>query len=111
MRILLDESLPTDLAGELGLPLLKTVAQLGLKGFTNGDLLRRAEVLGIEVLITADQNLEFQQHIPGYALGVIVLRARSNRMEDLRPRVPAIHQALTLIGPGHVIHLGSQSNL
>ena len=107
MRILLDESLPTDLAAELSLPLLKTVAQLGLKGFTNGDLLRRAEAIGMDVLITADQNLEFQQHIPGYSLGLIVLRARSNRMEHLRRLVPAIHQALSLIGPGQIIRLGS----
>lgn len=107
MRILLDESLPTDLAAELDLPLLKTVAQLGLKGFTNGDLLRRAEAIGMDVLITADQNLEFQQHIPGYELGLIVLRARSNRMEHLRPLLPAIHQALDLIGPGQIIRLGS----
>ena len=107
MRILLEESLPTDLAAELDLPLLKTVAQLGLKGFTNGDLLRRAEAIGMDVLITADQNLEFQQHIPGYSLGLIVLRAHSNRMEHLRPLVPAIHQALSLIGPGQIIRLGS----
>jgi len=52
-------------------------------------------------------NLEFQQHIPGYAVGVIVLRARSNRMEHLRPLVPAIHQALGLIGPGQIIRLGT----
>lgn len=107
MRILLDESLPTDLAAELDLPLLKTVAQLGLKGFSNGDLLRRAEALGIDVLITADQNLQFQQHIPGFEVGVIVLRGQSNRMEHLRPLVPAIHQALGLIGPGQIIRLGS----
>ena len=107
MRILVDESLPTELAAELDLPSVKTVAELGLKGYENGALLRRAEILGIDVLITADQNLEFQQHIPGYAVGVIVLRARSNRMEHLRPLVPAIHQALGLIGPGQIIRLGT----
>jgi len=50
---------------------------------------------------------ESQQHIPGYAVRVIVPRARSNRMEHLRPLMPAIHQALALIGPGQIIRPGA----
>ena len=92
VRILVDESLPVELADELNLPDLRTVSQIGLKGLKNGALLQRAEALGFTVLLTADQNLEFQQDIPGYALSVIVLRARSNRMEHLRPLIPAIIQ-------------------
>ena len=106
MRILVDESLPLELASELGLPFVKTVSQVGLKGLKNGDLLRRAEALGFTVLVTADQNMEFQQDLAGYALGFIVLRARSNRMEHLRPLVPALMRALPLLGPGQVIRLG-----
>ena len=107
VRILVDESLPVELAEALELPGTTTVAGLGLQGFSNGALLQRAEAIGIDVLITADQNLEFQQDIPGLALGVIVLRARSNRMDHLRPLIPSILQALGLISPGRVMRLGS----
>lgn len=106
MRILVDESLPVELAAELDLPSIKTVSQVGWKGLKNGALLQRAESVGFTVLLTADQNLEFQQHIPGFSLGVIVLRARSNRMEHLRPLIPAILQGLSLIAPGQVLRLG-----
>jgi hypothetical protein len=107
VRILIDESLPVELADELNLPGLKTVSQVGLKGLKNGALLRRAEALGFTVFLTADQNLEFQQAIPGRALSVIVLRARSNRMEHLRPLIPAIIQGLSLVAPGQILRLGA----
>ena len=107
MRILLDESLPVELASELRLPDVATVAQVGLRGLKNGDLLRRAEAAGFEILITADQSMEFQQDSAGYALGYIVLRARSNRMEHLRALIPAVHQSLPLLGPGQVMRLGA----
>lgn len=107
MRILLDESLPIELADALRLPDIKTVAQLGLKGLENGELLRRAESLGFTVLLTADQGLPFQQHIPGYDLGVIVLTAATNSMEHLRPLIPSILQAIQLIAPGQVMRLGA----
>lgn len=107
MRILVDESLPVELADELNLPSLKTVSQIGLKGLKNGALLQRAEALGFTVFLTADQNLEFQQDLSGHVLSVIVLRARSNRMEHLRPLIPAVIQGLTLIGPGQILRLGT----
>lgn len=107
MRILVDESLPVELASELGLPFAKTVAELGLRGLKNGALLQRAEALGFEVFLTADTNLEFQQDLPAYPLAVIILRARSNSLLHLRPLIPAIRQALTVISPGQILRLGS----
>lgn len=106
MRILLDESLPVELASEIGLPDVKTVSQVGLKGLKNGDLLRRAESMGFAILITADQSMEFQQDLAGYTLGFIVLRARSNRMDHLRALMPAVRQSLQLLSPGQVMRIG-----
>jgi hypothetical protein len=85
LRILVDESLPVELADALALPGVHTVSQLGLKGFENGALLQRAAALGITVLIPADQSLEFQQDARSSSIGVIVLCARSNRMDHLSP--------------------------
>ena len=53
----------------------------------NGELLTLAEK-DFDAFITVDRNLSFQQHLPRYNIAVIVLRARSNRLQDLRPLVP-----------------------
>jgi hypothetical protein len=57
-------------------------------GLKNGELLRRAADAGFEVFVTADRNLEFQQNLSQTRLGVILLVAPSNALEDLLPLVP-----------------------
>jgi predicted nuclease of predicted toxin-antitoxin system len=107
VRVLLDEQLPRQLARELtghGHD-VSTVQQQGWAGITNGELLRRAAAQGFEVLLTADQNLEFQQNLSGAALGVLVLVAPSNALEDLLPLVPGILAALPKIGRGSVVRV------
>jgi hypothetical protein len=105
-RILVDESLPVELAEELGLPFVRTVRGLGWSSLKNGDLIQRAVLAGFTLFLTADQNLEFQQNIRSSELGVIVLRG-GNRIHDVRPLIPSILTAIPLIGPGQIIRLGA----
>jgi rRNA-processing protein FCF1 len=107
VRILVDESLPQELAEELDLERIHTVSELGWSGLANGALLRRAVTAGFDVLLTADQNLPFQQNIAGYGIGIIVLKARSNRIQDLRPLIPGIRQGLGILVPGQILRLTS----
>ena len=65
---------------------------MGWSAFENGELLRRAAEL-FDVLLTADQNLQFQQNLD--ALPLVVLAARTNRLEDLQP---LIHELLAQLG-------------
>lgn len=106
MRVLLDEQLPRQLARELRDHDVVTVQQQGWAGATNGELLRRATEHGFQVLVTADQSLEFQRNLSGSVLGVIVLVAQSNALEDLLPLVPGILAALLRSGPGRVLRVG-----
>jgi hypothetical protein len=105
-RILIDESLPVELAEELGLPSVRTVRGLGWSGLKNGELIQRAVLAGFTLPLTADQNLEFQQNIRSSEIGVIVLRGGS-RIHDVRPLIPSIVTAISLIGPGQVMRLGA----
>jgi len=82
MRILLDECLPVRLAGLLSGHDVQTVRQLNLLGLSNGKLLAAAEPQ-IDVFLTVDKNLVHQQQLSGNRLAVIVLRAKSNTIEDL----------------------------
>jgi hypothetical protein len=60
VRVLLDESLPRQLARELTGLACTTVQQQGWSGIENGALLRCAGEHGFDVFLTADQGIEFQ---------------------------------------------------
>jgi hypothetical protein len=62
---------------------------------------------GFATLVTVDRNLAFQQDIPGSGVAVVILRARSNRLPDLLPLVPALQEALAQARPGHVAQVGA----
>lgn len=106
MRVLLDENLPHDLASLLGGHDVSTVQGLGWAGLTNGELLRRASGR-IDVLVTMDRKLEHQQNLGVLSFGVIVIRARSNRLADLVPMVDGILIALEKVQAGNVQHVGA----
>jgi len=108
MRVLIDEQLPRHLARELTEHEVRTVQQQGWAGLTNGELLRRAAEEGFEVFVTADQNLEFQQNLARSGLGVLILVAPSNALEDLLPLVPNLLTAIRGSRPGEVVRVDAQ---
>ena len=89
MKILLDESLPARLADEFPGHKVSTVVKGGWSGKKNGELLKFAESK-FGVFITADQNLQYQLNLIRSKIPVIVLAAKTNRYDDLRPLVPKI---------------------
>jgi len=60
----------------------------------------------VAVFIAVDTGIEYQQNLASLAVGVIALRARSNRIEDLRPLMPRVRQALPTLGPGRWVAVG-----
>ena len=105
MRILLDEQLPRQLAGYLIGHDVRTIQQASWKGLKNGALLAAAEAAGFPVFVTGDQNIEFQLNLSRRRLGVVVLCAVSNALEDLLPLVPAALAAIRRVKPGQVIRI------
>ncbi len=109
MRVLLDESLPRDLARELPNHAVRTVQQQGWTGYKNGALVRAAAELKFTILVTADRGIEHQQNLEvlrSLGIGIIVLRAKSTRIADLRPLIPALDAAISAVVPGEVQHVG-----
>ena len=106
MRVLLDESLPHDLAAELRNHDVQTVVGTGWAGLQNGELLRRAPGR-FDVFVTIDQNIPFQQNVAALKVGVVVIRAASSRMADLLPLIPALLAALDGIRPGELRRVGA----
>src|ERR1035437_6284517 len=102
MRILLDECLPLDFRHSFPGHDAHTAEWAGLKGKKNGELLRDAELAGYEVLLTVDQGIPHQQNLAGLKLSIILIRSRTNQLEDLLPLVGAILSALETMSPGQI---------
>jgi len=74
---------------------------MGWGDLDNGDLLD-AMTNHFEVLVTVDKNLPHQQRMKDRPVGVVVLRAKSNRLSDLLPLVPDLLAALSTLQAGAV---------
>jgi predicted nuclease of predicted toxin-antitoxin system len=101
MKLLLDECIDRRLARGLPGHFVRTVPQMGWATIKNGRLLRLAEK-EFDVFVTVDRNLSFQQHLPKFDIAVAVLRAKSNRVEDLQPLAALLLAALDKMKPGRV---------
>jgi hypothetical protein len=106
VRVLLDEHLPVDLALEFAGHHVDTVVGRGWAGIKNGDLLRRMSG-DYDVLITMDRNITFQQPIAEFPFGVVIAQAASNRLQHLRPLIPALLVAIASSTPGQVQRVGT----
>jgi len=101
MRILLDECIDRRLAKDFIGYEVRTVPQMGWAGIKNGQLLNLAQQ-GLDVFITVDRNLSFQQNLLSFKIAVIVLKVSSNRLLDLRPLVPKVIDVLSILVYGEV---------
>ena len=106
MRVLLDECVPRKLKNLLIGHDVKTVPEMGWASIKNGRLLSLAGS-SFDVFVTVDRNLEHQQNLAAYQLGIVVLVAKSNQFRELRPLAPDLLQALTSIKAGDTIHIAA----
>lgn len=106
MRVLLDENLPHDLISPLSRHAVSTVQSMGWAGVENGDLLRMASGQ-TDAFVTMDRKLGRQQDLSHLPFGVVLVVARSNRVQDLLPLVPDILVVLDRIQPGRLEQVGA----
>jgi hypothetical protein len=104
MRPLLDEHLPIGLSAELRGHTVDTVSGRGR--IKNGELLRRMSGQ-YDVLVTMDRSIEFQQRTSTLPFGIVLVRAPSNRVQDLRPLAPSILSAVQAVNAGRIWRVGS----
>ena len=98
MRILLDESLPRDLAALLIGHEAITVRAAGWSGIKNGKLLGLAATK-FDVFLTADQNIEFQQNTAALPISIVVLVVRRTRIQAIEPLIPELLKMLNHVPP------------
>ena len=106
MKILLDECVDRRLARELLGHEVITVPQRGWAGIKNGDLLALAEK-EFDAFITVDRKLSVQQDLAKFRIPVLLLRMRTNRLEDIRPFAAELLEKLPRARTGELTIIGS----
>jgi predicted nuclease of predicted toxin-antitoxin system len=96
VKVLLDECVDWRLLRAIPDHDVRTARQMGWSTVKNGELLALASQ-SFEVFVTVDRNLAFQQPLASLPIAVIVLRARTNRLSDMKPLVPELLEAITTI--------------
>jgi hypothetical protein len=75
---------------------------MGWGGLANGDLLRASEK-DFDVLITGDRNLSFQQDTLNFNIAVIVLHAKTTKLDDSLALMDQVRTILKTITKGEVV--------
>lgn len=106
MKIIIDECLPRRLRTLLpAFDKVWMVPQINLSGYQDNQLLDELDVKSIAVFITIDGNIEYQQQFHGRSFGTVIIRAASNRFQDLQPLSEQLEQAVKSVVPGNIIRI------
>lgn len=101
MKVLIDHNLPHKLRTNLAAGSaheIVTTSFLGWGHLKNGELLRTAEDAGIEVFVTGDRSLVYEQNLTGRQLAVVALS--SSNWPIIRDYLPRILSAIEGALPG-----------
>jgi hypothetical protein len=96
--ILFDQNTPRQLRRALVGHEVRTAVQMGWDSLANGELTEAAENGGFDVMVSADQNLRYQQNLVGRRLALVVLS--TNHWDDIRPHADRVAAAVNAIQPG-----------
>ena len=100
MKVVLDENLDHRLRLALREHEVFTVSYLGWSGLKNGALLKAAEDLGFDVLLTGDQTLSDEQNLGSRRIAVVVLSSIEWRI--IKDHLASVANSISEAAPGTV---------
>ncbi len=103
MRILFDTNTPVPLRRFLRGHEVTLAKDVGWDRLANGALLAAAESSGFDILLTCDQNLQYQQNLSGLRVALVILSA--NNWNKIRPHVARIASTLDFVQRGQVVRV------
>jgi hypothetical protein len=99
MLILFDHGTPRGLAHALTGHTIITAKAKGWDRLNNGDLLKAAETEMIDLLLTTDQRIRYQQNLTGRKIAIIVLTG-TTKWSRVRLHQERIAAAVSVATPG-----------
>ena len=98
MRILFDQGTPIHIKHHLPDHEVRTAREQGWSTLQNGELLKAAERVGFDVLVTTDTHLADQQNLRQLKLAIVVLTP--NRWKSILARIDDVVAAVNGAQPG-----------
>jgi len=105
VKIVIDECLPKRVTQFFEQGSAYTVPQLGLAGSKDAELLNELDRREIDVFITIDGNIEYQQQFINRSFGTVVIISVSNRFDDLKHLKDKILKAVNTVSKGKIEHV------
>lgn len=102
MKILLDECVPWPMHRILAGHTCTSVQAEGWRGIRNSELLKRVEA-DFDLLITADQNILYQQNLASSTVSILELS--TNDLRRIQSDAEAIQKVVEAIRPGQFVRL------
>ena len=78
---------------------------MGWSGAQNGAVLRLAADKRLDVFLTGDRNLAFQQTVVGLPLAVVVVEAEGTELRQTMPLMSKVLAILPTLKPGQVVRV------
>ena len=98
MKILFDQGTPAPLRSFLPNHSVVTAYEKGWSTLKNGDLILAAESEGLEVFVTTDSNLKYQQNLQRRTIAIVVLLSTS--WPRIQKQLSAVVAAIEGCSPG-----------
>ena len=98
MLVLFDQGTPVPIRPFLKEHTVQTTAERGWDTLENGELLTAAEAAGLDVLVTPDKNIRYQQNLTVRRIALVVLG--NPRWPILRLYVERVVTAVNAATPG-----------
>ena len=98
MKILFDNGVPKPIARCLTGHEVTYARRIGWHELENGELIRRAEEAGYDVLLSTDKNIRYQQNLSGRRIALVVLG--NPQWPVVRPHLDRIAAAVNAATPG-----------
>lgn len=105
MKVLLDKCVPQPFCRHRGEHECHGARRAGYRGKQNGELLALAVEAGLDVLITVDKDIPYQQNMAARLIALLIIGISSNKLTDLVPHAPASLLVLSTIRPGQVVRV------
>jgi Cdc6-like AAA superfamily ATPase len=98
VKVLFDHNVPFGLRKALAEHAVSLADEMGWAEIGNGELLRRAEEAGFDVMLTCDQNLTYQQNLTNRQIALVIFN--TNNWKLIQRSLIFIREAVDTAQPG-----------
>jgi len=96
--VLLDHCVPRPFGKVIENCAVATAFERGWQNLKNGELIEAAELANVDILITADKNLRYQQNLDGRRIAIIELP--TNRLKLVSEYAAQVNEIILTVQPG-----------